>query len=44
MILLVLCECETRFIAAWKEDRFRVFENKLLRGISGPRKEEVTGG
>ena len=27
----------------WKERKLRVFENKVLRRIFGPRRDEVTG-
>jgi hypothetical protein len=33
----VLCECEIGLT-------LRVFENRLLRRIFGPKREEVTGG
>ena len=28
----------------WEDRRLRVFENKVLRRIFGPRRDEVTGG
>jgi hypothetical protein len=31
--------CET-----WSLVRLRVFENRVLRGIFGPKRDEVTGG
>jgi hypothetical protein len=27
----------------WEEDRLRVFENRVLRRIFGPKRDEVTG-
>jgi hypothetical protein len=27
-----------------EKNRLRMFENKVLRGIFGPRRDEVTGG
>jgi hypothetical protein len=35
---VVLYGCET-----WEEHRLRVFENKVLRRIFGPKRDEVTG-
>jgi hypothetical protein len=32
-----------RFLALRKEHRLRVFENRVLRGIFGPKRDEVTG-
>jgi hypothetical protein len=37
----VLCGCETWFLTLWEEHRLRVFENSVLRGLVGPRMEEV---
>ena len=28
----------------WEEHRLRVFENRVLRRIFGPKRDEVTGG
>ena len=44
----VLCECvlygcETWSLTLREERRLRVFENKVLRRIVGPRRDEVTG-
>jgi hypothetical protein len=33
-----------RFLTLMKEHRLRVFENKVLSRIFGPKKNEVTGG
>ena len=40
---LVLNECETWSLALREERRLGVFENGVLRGISGPKRDEVTG-
>jgi hypothetical protein len=36
--------CETWSLTLKEEHRLRVFENRMLRRISGPRREEVAGG
>jgi hypothetical protein len=41
---VVLYECETWSLTLREEHRLRVFENRLLRRISGPKRDEVTGG
>jgi hypothetical protein len=45
MIILpvVLYGCETWSLALREEHRLRVFENRVLRRIFGPRRDEVTG-
>ena len=40
---VVLYGCETWSLTSRKERRLRVFENKVLRRIFGPRRDEVTG-
>jgi hypothetical protein len=40
----VLCGCETWSLTLSEEHRLRVFENRVLRRIFGPKKDEVTGG
>jgi len=40
---LVLCRCETSSLTLREEHRLRVFENRVLRRIFGPRRDEVTG-
>jgi hypothetical protein len=35
--------CETWSLTLGKERRLRVFENRVLRGIFGPKRDEVTG-
>jgi hypothetical protein len=39
----VLYGCETWSLTLREERRLRVFENKVLRRIFGPRRDEVTG-
>jgi hypothetical protein len=40
---VVLYGCETWSLTLREEHRLRVFENRVLRGISGPKWDEVTG-
>jgi hypothetical protein len=40
---VVLCGCETWPLTLREERRLRVFENRVLRGIFGPKRNEVTG-
>jgi hypothetical protein len=37
-----LCGCETRSLVFREEQRLRVFENRALRRIFGPKRDEVT--
>jgi hypothetical protein len=39
---VVLYECETWSLTLREEHRLRVFENRMLRRISGPKRDEVT--
>jgi hypothetical protein len=39
----VLYECATWYLILREERRLRVFENKVLRRIFGPKGDEVTG-
>jgi hypothetical protein len=41
---VVLYGCETWSLTLREEHRLRVFENRELRRIFGPKKDEVTGG
>jgi hypothetical protein len=41
---VVLYGCETWSLTLWEELRLWVFENRLLRRIFGPKKNEVKGG
>jgi hypothetical protein len=40
---VVLYGCETRSLTLREENRLRVFENRVLRRIFGPKMDEVTG-
>ena len=40
---VVLYECETWSLILREESRLRVFENRVLRRIFGPKRDEVTG-
>jgi hypothetical protein len=41
---VVLYGCETLSFTLREEHRLRVFENRVLRRIFGPKRDEVTGG
>jgi hypothetical protein len=41
---VVLHGCETLSLILREEHRLRLFENRVLRGIFGPKRDEVTGG
>jgi hypothetical protein len=41
---LVLYGCESLSLTSREERRLRVFENRVLRRIFGPKRDEVTGG
>jgi hypothetical protein len=43
MYLYVLYGCETRSVTLREDHRLRVFENRVLRRIFAPRRDEVTG-
>ena len=40
---IVLYGCETWSLTLRKEHRLRVFENRVLRRIFGPKRDKVTG-
>ena len=40
---VVLYGCETWSLILRKERRLRVFENRVLRRVFGPKRDEVTG-
>jgi hypothetical protein len=41
---VVLYGCETWSLTVREEHKLRVFENKVLRRIFGPKRNRVTGG
>ena len=41
--MVVLYGCETWSLTLREEGRLRMFENKVLRRIFGPRRDEVRG-
>jgi hypothetical protein len=41
---VVLCGCEACSLALREEHRLKVFENRVLRIIFGPKRDYVTGG
>jgi hypothetical protein len=41
---VVLYECETWSLALRQEHRLKVFENRVLRTIFGPKRDEIVGG
>jgi hypothetical protein len=43
MLPVVLYGCESWSLTLRKECRLRVFENRVLRRIFGPKRDEVTG-
>jgi hypothetical protein len=43
ILLVVLYGCETWSLTLREEHRLRVFENRVLRRIFGPKRDEVTG-
>jgi hypothetical protein len=40
---VVLYGCENWYLTLWEEHRLRVFENRVLRRIFRPKRDEVTG-
>jgi hypothetical protein len=43
MLPVVLYRCETWSLTLREGQRLRVFENRVLRRIFGPKRDEVTG-
>ena len=43
ILLVILYGCETWSLTLREERRLRVFENRVLRRVFGPEKDEVTG-
>jgi hypothetical protein len=44
ILSVILYGCETWSLTLREEYKLRVFENKVLRRILGPKRDEVTGG
>jgi hypothetical protein len=44
LVFVVLYECETWSLTLREEHKLRVFEDKVLRKLFGPKRNEVTGG
>jgi hypothetical protein len=44
ILRVVLYGCETWSLRLREEHRLRVFENRVLRKVFGPKRDEVTGG
>jgi hypothetical protein len=44
ILCVVLHGCETWSLTLREEHRLRVLENRVLRGIFGPKRDEVMGG
>jgi hypothetical protein len=40
---VVLCGCEAWSLTLREERRLKEFENRVLRRVSGPKRDEVTG-
>jgi hypothetical protein len=40
---VVLCGCKTWSLTLREERRLRVFKNRVLRRVFGPKRDEVTG-
>jgi hypothetical protein len=40
---VILYRCETWFLTLREKHRLKVFENRVLRRIFGPKRDEVTG-
>jgi hypothetical protein len=43
IFLFILYGCETWSLTLREECRLRVFENRVLRRVFGPKRDEVTG-
>ena len=44
ILTVVLYGCDSWSLTLTEERRLRVFENRVLRRIFGPKRDEVTGG
>jgi hypothetical protein len=40
ILLVVLYGCETWYFTLWKERRLRAFQNRILRQIFGPKRDD----
>ena len=43
ILLVVLCECEAWSLTLREQRKLGVFENRVLRRILGPKRDEITG-
>jgi hypothetical protein len=43
ILSVVLYGCETWSVTLWEERRLRLFENRVLRRVFGPKRDDVTG-
>ena len=43
LLPVVLYGCETSSLILIEENRLRVFENRVLKRVFGPKRDEVTG-
>jgi hypothetical protein len=43
-LLLILCGCKVSSLTLREEHRFRLLENRVLKRILGPEREEAAGG
>ena len=43
ILSVVVCGCETWSLTLREERRLRVFENRVLRRVFGPKRDNVTG-
>jgi hypothetical protein len=44
IVVVDMYGCETWSLTVKEEHRLKVFENRMLKGIFGPKRDEVTGG
>jgi hypothetical protein len=44
ILSVVLCRCESWCLSITEEHRLKVFKNRELKRIFGPKKDEVVGG
>jgi hypothetical protein len=42
ILQFLLCGCETWSLTLTEDNRLKVFKNRVLRGIFGPKRDEVT--